>query len=45
VIQSALHRRESRGLHFNLDCPQASDAWKCDTVIKRGAIRDVSLVG
>ncbi len=40
VIRCAQHRRESRGLHFNLDCPETSEAWRRDTVIRRGAFRD-----
>jgi L-aspartate oxidase len=34
IVRSALMRRESRGLHYNIDCPQADDAnWKRDTVL------------
>ena len=36
VISSALARRESRGLHFNIDCPDLVPAHATDTVAKRG---------
>ncbi|HEY8515648.1 MAG TPA: L-aspartate oxidase [Candidatus Binatia bacterium] len=36
IIASASYRRESRGLHFNLDCPQRDDVhWKRNTVLVR----------
>ncbi len=36
VISSALARRESRGLHFNIDCPDTVAVQATDTVAKRG---------
>ena len=34
IISSAMLRRESRGLHYNTDCPETDNAnWKRDTVI------------
>ncbi len=35
IIRCALARRESRGLHFTLDHPQASNDFRKDTVLQR----------
>ncbi|MCC6231947.1 MAG: L-aspartate oxidase, partial [Verrucomicrobiales bacterium] len=36
IVQSALQRPESRGLHYNLDHPQADPLWAPrDTILRR----------
>jgi L-aspartate oxidase len=35
VIESAIRRRESRGLHYTLDCPTTDERWLKDTVLYR----------
>ncbi len=35
VVESALRRRESRGLHATLDYPESDDRWLRDTVLRR----------
>ncbi len=36
VVRCAQLRRESRGLHYNLDCAESDDLWLRDTVVRRG---------
>ena len=36
IVQCALVRKESRGLHYTLDYPETSDAFAADTVVERG---------
>ena len=35
IIESALRRQESRGLHFNRDYAETSDDWLHDTIVDR----------
>ena len=36
IVRCAMQRPESRGLHYNLDCPEANPDWaRCDTVLRR----------
>ncbi|MEJ2638170.1 MAG: L-aspartate oxidase [Desulfosarcinaceae bacterium] len=36
IITSALHRKESRGLHYNIGCPRRDDRlWQKDTILRR----------
>jgi L-aspartate oxidase len=36
IIQSARFRQESRGLHYTLDHPETDDAYRGDTILRRG---------
>ncbi len=40
IVESARRRKESRGLHYLLDHPQADERWLRDTVLARGDIED-----
>ena len=36
IIKSAMHRKESRGLHYNIEYPSRDDKrWKKDTILRR----------
>jgi L-aspartate oxidase len=38
IITSAAFRRESRGLHYNLDHPETDPRQRCDTILRAGAL-------
>ncbi len=38
IIMSALARKESRGLHYNLDYPKIDPLWLRPTILKRGEL-------
>jgi L-aspartate oxidase len=38
IIASAANRRESRGLHYTIDCVDTQGGYAADTVIKRGVM-------
>jgi len=40
IVESARRRKESRGLHYLLDHPQADEKWLRDTVLTRGDLED-----
>ncbi len=35
IVECALRRKESRGLHFTLDYPESHDRYRTDTVVRR----------
>jgi L-aspartate oxidase len=35
IVECASRRRESRGLHYTLDCPERDDRLALDTVLRR----------
>jgi L-aspartate oxidase len=38
IVRSARRRKESRGLHFNLDHPEPNERFRTDTVIRPGEV-------
>tara|TARA_E500000178_G_scaffold313468_1_gene330885 strand:- start:3284 stop:4927 length:1644 start_codon:yes stop_codon:yes gene_type:complete len=44
IVQSAMKRQESRGLHFNLDYPE-SDQRAADTILFPGSLDDRVMIG
>ena len=35
IVECALRRKESRGLHFTLDHPETDDRQRCDTILRK----------
>jgi L-aspartate oxidase len=35
IVECALRRKESRGLHYTLDYPEADERQRVDTVVRR----------
>jgi len=35
IVECALHRRESRGLHYTLDYPETEDRFLKDTTLRK----------
>jgi len=42
IVACAEHRRESRGLHFNIDMPTADEHWRQDTLVRRGPAKTLT---
>jgi L-aspartate oxidase len=41
IVESALIRHESRGLHFNVDYPERNDSeWLRDTLLRRAPVQE-----
>jgi L-aspartate oxidase len=40
IVRSARRRKESRGLHFNVDHPEPDERFRSDTVIRAGDVDD-----
>ena len=41
IVASAQQRRESRGLHFNIDTPGPDERWRKDTLVRSGPARSL----
>ena len=35
IVECALRRKESRGLHYTLDHPETEDSYRTDTLLRR----------
>ncbi|MCB1196446.1 L-aspartate oxidase [bacterium] len=44
IIQFALHRKESRGLHYNIDYPESDNEWLEDSIYENGKFLEGALL-
>jgi L-aspartate oxidase len=42
VVDSALSRKESRGLHYMIEYPEKDPSWERDSIVSRASLKDTS---